>query len=296
MIKLNKGLYKVVVLIIVIISLVYTDLDAREGTIKLKVATSFAPITNIVHNIGGCNIDLYGIIPEGSDSHTFQPIPSDIRYIADADLIILNGLNLEILIEKLVDRVKNRDVEILRLGNNTITKDEWKFGQSFPEKMRATNPHLWNNPAYVMVYARLIRDKLIELDPENKKYYKKNASLYLEKLDLLDRKISLAIKTIPEKKRRLLTYHDSFAYFADRYGIGIIGAIQPADFSNPSAKEVRRIIDQIKRDNIPAIFGSEVFPSKILKQIGREGKVKWIRTLRDDDLPGKSGEPIHILV
>lgn len=265
---------------------------------RLKVVTSFAPITNIAYNIGGCRIDLHGIIPEGSDSHTFQPIPSDIREISDADLIILNGLNLEVLIERLVTKVKNKKVEIFKLADNTLSKDKVKFvrSSSGSREKGEPNPHLWNNPAFAITYARSIQEKLIKLDPGNKGYYKKNGDLYIERLNLLDKKVAKSIQTIPQEKRRMLTYHDSFAYFADRYGIEIIGAIQPADYSEPSAKDVGRIIDQIKKDGVPAIFGSEVFPSKIIDQIGREAKVKWIRTLRDDDLPGKAGDPAHTYI
>jgi ABC-type Zn uptake system ZnuABC Zn-binding protein ZnuA len=101
------------------------------------------------------------------------------------------------------------------------------------------------------------------------------------------------VKTIPEGNRRLLTYHDSWPYFARRYGFEIIGALQPSDFSDPSAREVKRLIDQIKREKVPAVFGSEVFPSPVLEQIAREGKTRYIDKLRDDALPGKPGEPQH---
>ncbi|HSK30861.1 MAG TPA: metal ABC transporter substrate-binding protein, partial [Candidatus Limnocylindria bacterium] len=98
---------------------------------------------------------------------------------------------------------------------------------------------------------------------------------------------------IPENNRRLLTYHDSWPYFARRYGFRVIGAAQPANFSEPSPREVRRLIDQIRKEKIPAVFGSEVFPSPVLEQIAREAKTRYIDNLRDDELPGKPGEPQH---
>ena len=102
-----------------------------------------------------------------------------------------------------------------------------------------------------------------------------------------------SIKTIPEGNRRLLTYHDSWPYFARRYGFQIIGAVQPSDFSDPSPREVKRLIDQIRKEKVPAVFGSEVFPSPVLEQIAREGKTRYIDKLRDDELPGKPGDPQH---
>lgn len=263
---------------------------------KLKVVTTVSPITNIVYNIGGKKIDLHGIIPEGMDSHTFEPAPSDVKYIAGADLLILNGLNLETPTEKLAKSRTKKGAQVLKLGDNTITKKEWLFDCSFPEDKGDPNPHLWLNVAYAMKYTELVRDTLIEMNPENKEYYKKNAQKFLKKLEQLDKAIFTAVKTIPEKNRKLLTYHDSWAYFAKRYGMKVIGAIQPSDFAEPSPKEIAGIIDQLKKENVPAIFGSEVFPSKIEKQIAREVKIKHITTLRDDDLPGKIGSKEHTYI
>lgn len=263
---------------------------------KLKVVSTVAPITNIVYNVGGNKIALHGIIPEGMDSHTFEPAPSDIKYIAEADLIILNGLNLETPTEKLVKARAKKGSKVLKLGDNTITKKEWLFDFSFPEDKGDPNPHLWLNAAYAMKYAELIRDKLIEMNPESREYYKKNTNRFIKRLELLDNAIFMAVKTIPDKNKKLLTYHDSWAYFAKRYGFKVIGAIQPSDFAEPSPKEIAGIIDQLKKESVPAIFGSEVFPSKIEKQIAREVKIKHITTLRDDDLPGKLGSKEHTYI
>lgn len=263
---------------------------------KLKVVSTVAPITNIVYNIGGNKIALHGIIPEGMDSHTFEPAPSDVKYIAEADLIILNGLNLETPTEKLAKSRSKKGSQVLKLGDNTITKKEWVYDFSFPEDKGDPNPHLWMNVAYVMKYAELVRDTLIEMNPENREYYKKNAQKFLKRLEQLDKAIFTAVMTIPEKNRKLLTYHDSWAYFVKRYGMKVIGAIQPSDFAEPSAREIASIIDQLKKENVPAIFGSEVFPSKIEKQIAREAKIKHITTLRDDDLPGKIGSKEHAYI
>jgi zinc/manganese transport system substrate-binding protein/manganese/iron transport system substrate-binding protein len=206
----------------------------------------------------------------------------------------MNGLDLEISIENLARKVKKESTLLLRLGDQTIGKTEWAFDDfSFPRDRGEPNPHLWPNVAYAMRYAEIVRDTLSKMDPANAAYYGKNAETYLSKLRSLDKAIFQTVKTIPEQNRKLLTYHNSFAYFAKRYGMTVIGAVQPSDFRTPSAKEMARIIDQIKAEKIPAIFGSEVFPSNIINQIGRETKVRWVETLRDDDLPGRSEEPIH---
>jgi ABC-type Zn uptake system ZnuABC Zn-binding protein ZnuA len=263
---------------------------------KLTVVTTVAPITSMVENVGGNKIRLTGIIPEGINSHTFEPVPSDIKILAEADLLIVNGLDLEIPTMNLARANMKQGAALLRLGDKTITEKEYIYDFSFPKDRGHPNPHLWLNPQHAMRYAGLIRDELVRLDHENKSTYEANAAAFVKKLEMLDQAIEDSVKTIPESKRRLLTYHDSWPYFARRYGFQIIGAVQPSDFSDPSPREVKRLIDQIRKENVPAVFGSEVFPSPILEQIAREGKTSYIDKLRDDELPGKSGDPQHSYV
>jgi ABC-type Zn uptake system ZnuABC Zn-binding protein ZnuA len=268
-----------------------TSGEAQER--KPNVLTTVSPLTNIVKNVGGPYIDLHGLIPAGMDSHTFEPTPSDVKYVAAADVIILNGLDLETPTEKLALANKQPTAHILKLGNQTIAPKDYVFDWSFPKSSGHPNPHLWMNPIYAARYAELVRDALVELDPPHAPQYRERTQQYTARLTALDRAIAAAVATIPPQNRKLLTYHDSFAYFAPRYGMTVIGAIEPASFSEPSPREVARVISQLKQVKVPAIFGSEVFPSKVLNQIGREAGVKFVDTLRDDDLPGTPGAPEH---
>ncbi len=263
---------------------------------KLKVVTTVAPLTNIVLNVGGNRIDLHGIIPDGTDSHTFEPAPSDSKYMSEADLIIVNGLHLEDPTLRLANSAKKPKTQILQLGDNTITEKDWLFDFSFPKDKGDPNPHLWMNPKYAMNYAKVTRDKLVEIDPSGKDYYDKNLSTYMTQLQALYDGIKTASQTVPADQRRLLTYHDSWAYWAREYNWQVIGAIQPSDFKEPSAKEVGDLITQIKQEKVKAIFGSEVFPSPILEQIAKEGGAKFIDQLRDDEPPGEANSPQHTYV
>lgn len=265
---------------------------------KLKVVTSISPITNIVKNIGGDRIDLVGLIPEGSDSHTFELLPSDVVKMNDADLVIIDGLNLEGGIEKIANEAKNKNskIQLLKLGDNTITKDQWMFDFSFPKEKGDPNPHLWLNVAYAMKFANLTRDKLIELDQINADYYTSNTNRYITLLKKLDNGIMQAVQTVPPQNRKLLTYHDSWAYFAPRYGMVVIGAVQPSDFGEPSPQDVARLINQIRSEKVPAIFASEVYPSKVVDQIAKEGNVAFVETLSDDAMPGQPGDRFHTYV
>jgi manganese/iron transport system substrate-binding protein len=260
---------------------------------KLNVVTTVAPITSIAENVGGDRIQLTGIIPEGINSHTFEPIPSDSQLLSRANLIIVNGLDLEIPTVKLAQANMKREAAILSLGDKTIAEGDYIFDFSFPKANGHPNPHLWLNPQYMMRYAELVRDELIRLDPKNQETYKTNTAQYIKTLTALDQAIKEAAKTIHAQNRRLLTYHDSWPYFARRYGFQVIGAVQPSDFSDPSPREVARLIDQIRKEKVPAVFGSEVFPSPVLEQIARETETRYIDKLRDDELPGKPGAPQH---
>ncbi|MGH7870948.1 MAG: metal ABC transporter substrate-binding protein [Candidatus Binatia bacterium] len=264
-----------------------------EADKKFKIVTTVAPITSIIENIAGDKADVAGVIPEGTNSHTFEPIPSDSKLLSSADLIIFNGLDLETPTLTLAQANLKQGATIYTLGDKTIKEGEYIFDFSFPKEQGHPNPHLWLNPEYAMRYATLIRDELVRLDPKSKEAYEQNATKFLKQIETLDQAIKAASQTIPPNNRRLLTYHDSWPYFARRYGFRVIGAVQPSDFADPSPKEVMRLIDQIRKEKVPAVFGSEVFPSPVLEQIAKEGKSRYIDKLRDDELPGKPGDPQH---
>ena len=258
----------------------------RKTQGKLLVVTTVAPLTNIVSNIAGDRVEVKGIIPEGTDSHTFEPRPSDGELLSKADLVIVNGLELEVPTLKLAKSVKPKDAEIYEVGSNSITEDKYVFDASFPKSGGKPNPHLWVSTKYAKAYANLAAEQLTKLEPEGKDYYATNLKNYLQRLDELDKVTREVVNSIAPANRKLLTYHDSWAYWSKDYGFEVIGAIQPSDFNEPSARDVAKLIDQVRESKVPAIFGSEVFPSKVEEQIAREAKVKTANT-SDDDLPGE---------
>lgn len=281
---------------LVAVGLTLSACGAQPGqnvSAKLNVVSTVSPITNIVYNVGGDRINLWGIVPEGTNSHTFEPAPSDARTLAQADLIFVNGLHLEEPTLKLARANLKAGGQIILLGEQTVTLDQYVYDFSFPKEAGSPNPHLWMNPIYALRYAEIARDALAAADPANADYYRANYSAFKSRIEQLDSAIAAVIDSIPEGNRKLLTYHDSFAYFAQRYNVTVLGAIQPSDFSEPSAREVAALIAQVKQEKVPAIFGSEVFPSPVLDQIAKEAGVQFVDTLRDDDLPGAPGEPQH---
>jgi ABC-type Zn uptake system ZnuABC Zn-binding protein ZnuA len=257
----------------------------------LLVATTVAPITSIVANIGGDRVRITGIVPEGTNSHTFEPRPSVAELLSQADVVYLNGLVLEEPTKRLAARSLKEGAALVELGTRCIARKDWIYDFSFPRSGGKPNPHLWTNPRHALCYARVARDDLSRRDPANRAYYAGNYRKLAALVAQLDRAMRASFATIP--RRVLLTYHDAYAYFARDYGWKVIGAIQVSDFEDPTPREVARLIEQVRRERVPAIFGSEVFPSPVLEQIGRETGVRYVDVLRDDDLPGKPGEPRH---
>ena len=260
---------------------------------QLQVVTTVAPITSIAANIIGNRAEIVGIVPEGTNSHTFEPPPSAAEVMTTADVVFINGLQLEEPTKELAEANVADGVKIVQLGDETISPEQYKYDFSFPEDGGKPNPHLWTDPTLVKVYADIIRDNMVALDPEGTDYYNANFDEFVVLVDDFDAAIRESFDTIPEDQRKLVTYHDAYAYFADTYGWNVIGAVQPADFGDPTPGDVVNLIDQIEAEQVPAIFGSEVFPSPILEQIAQETGATYVDDLRDDDLPGVPGEEDH---
>jgi ABC-type Zn uptake system ZnuABC Zn-binding protein ZnuA len=260
---------------------------------KLRIATTVAPITSIAANIGGDRVEITGIVPEGTNSHTFEPKPSVAELLSSVDVVYINGLKLEEPTKELANENLKAGAALVELGTLSIPESEYAYDFSFPKSEGKPNPHLWTDPTYALKYADTIRADLSTRDPANASYFHTNYDRFAERIGEFDAAMRTSFATIPDGNRKLLTYHDAYAYFGKTYDWEIIGAIQVSSFDDPTAKEVARLIDQVRAEKVPAIFGSEVFPSPVLEQIGKEARVKYVDVLRDDDLPGSPGDPDH---
>jgi ABC-type Zn uptake system ZnuABC Zn-binding protein ZnuA len=260
---------------------------------RLQVVTTVAPITSIVGTVAGDRADVVGVIPEGQDSHTYEPKPSVARVVSSADVVFVNGLKLEDPTRRLAQENAPRGAQIVELGSLTVSPDQYLYDFSFPKDAGKPNPHLWTNPPMAACYAEIAASVMGKADPANANAYRANAERLVSRIDDLDQRMRAATATLPPEHRKLLTYHDAYAYFAAHYGWQVIGAIQLSSFEDPTPKEVARLIEQVKAQKVPAIFGSEVFPSPVLAQIGKETGTRYVDSLRDDDLPGDPGDADH---
>jgi len=269
--------------------------DASGGS-GLIVATTVSPITSIVAAVAGDNVTIEGIVPEGTNSHTFEPEPQAAELLNKADLIFINGLKLEDPTLELAEANKKDGAEIVELGTIVLPESDYLYDFSFPEEDGKPNPHLWTDPGYAVAYADLVRAKLTERDPANAAEYQANFEAFKVEADKLAEAVRADQASVPEGQLKLVTYHDAYAYFAKNFGWEVVGAIQPSSFDEPTPAEVADLIGQIRDEGVPTIFGSEVFPSPVLEAIAAETGVRYEDSLRDDDLPGAPGEAQHSLL
>jgi len=258
-----------------------------------RIVTTVAPITNLVGLMAaGTSVEVSGIVPEGTNSHTFEPPPSAASVVEKADIIFVNGLGLEDPTLDLAE-ANAKKATVCEIGSATMPKGNWIFDFSFPIEGEKPNPHVWTSPFLVLGYLNVIRDALVSASPDDMDTFDANYIKLSSIAMQLDQAVKTATATIPSGERKLLTYHDAYAYFADRYGYEVVGAIQPQSFEEPSPKDIATLIEQVKKEGVKAVFGSEVFPSPVLEQIGKETGIRYVDTLRDDDLIGKPGDAEH---
>ena len=271
-----------------------TDDDSRASESgKVLVATTVSPITSIVSRVGGDCVEIRGIVPEGTNSHTFEPAPSVAALLSDADVVFINGLKLEDPTLAMAEANMRDDAELIELGTIALPEEDYIFDFSFPEEEGKPNPHLWTDPTYAIEYAEIVREVLSERDPECADQMQENFDAFAAQANELADAVRADQQTVPEGGLKLVTYHDAYAYFADNFGWDVVGAVQPSDFADPTPSEVVTLIEQIRGEGVPTIFGSEVFPSDVLEEVGNETGVRYEQSLRDDDLPGEPGEDDH---
>lgn len=269
------------------------DKTSASGDDRPLIATTVSPITSIAASIAGDRARIEGIVPEGTNSHTFEPSPQVAKLLSTADLILVNGLKLEDPTLKLAESNKKASTEIVELGTTVLPESDYIYDFSFPKEEGKPNPHLWTDPGYAIKYAGVIRDQLSKIDPANAEYYAANFTIFEKQASELAAAVSADQLTVPNGNLKLLTYHDAYAYFAKDFGWTVIGAVQPSSFSDPAPSEVARLIDQVKSEKVTTIFGSEVFPSAVLAEVGRATGARYEDSLRDDDLPGAPGDAEH---
>lgn len=258
---------------------------------KVKTVATFSILADLVKNVGGDRVEVVSLVPANGDAHVYAPSPADAKKLADAQIVFTNGLGFEGWIARLVKSSATKASVVVATKGIKPLKAAGGHGHSHD----SGDPHAWQSVANVKTYVANIRDALVAKDAANKAVYEANATAYLGKLDQLDQEVREAIARIPAERRRIITTHDAFGYFRAAYGVEFIAPQGVSTDSEASARDVARIITQIRKQKIPAVFLENVSDPRLLKQIADETGAKLGGTLYSDALTGeKGGAPTYI--
>jgi zinc/manganese transport system substrate-binding protein len=251
---------------------------------RLKVVASFSILGDFVKNVGGDRVAVTTLVGADGDVHVYTPSPADVRELADARLLVVNGLGLEGWLPRLTEAAGGKaSIVTATAGIAPI-----KAGVD-------ADPHAWLSVANAQKYVANIRDALVAADPADADVFRQNAKSYLDRLEALDAETRQGVGQIPQAHRKVISTHDAFGYFADRYGIAFIAPVGVSTEAEPSARDIARIIAQVKTAKIPAVFLERIGDPRLMRRISEETGAKIGGTLYSDGLTGEKGDaPTYI--
>jgi ABC-type Zn uptake system ZnuABC Zn-binding protein ZnuA len=249
----------------------------------VSVVTSNTVLADLVRNVGGDLVRVRSLAPAGTDPHTFQPTPDSMKTLSQARLVFFNGAGLEEWWGKSVRSV-GRGVPVIELSKGLATLDLSDASSEIQQHRGTPDPHVWLDPVLTKTYVERIRDALSLADPPNAARYADQAGNYLRRLDELDAWIRSAVDQVPAPRRKLVTFHDAFQYFAKRYGLTVRGFVVVSPGKEPSAKAMAELTRRIKAEQIPAVFAEADFNAKLLQALAKDAGVKVMTNLYDGSL------------
>nr|WP_191093185.1 metal ABC transporter substrate-binding protein [Bradyrhizobium campsiandrae] len=245
---------------------------------RFNVVASFSILADFVRNVGGDRINLTTLVGPDSDVHVYTPAPGDAKRIAEARLVIVNGLGLEGWLPRLVQSSGSK----AQLVTASAGISPLKLGA-------ALDPHAWQSVPNARIYVADIAKALTAADPDDAEFFRTQEKAYLDKLDALDREVREAIGKIPAERRKVISTHDAFGYFGAEYGIQFIAPLGVSTETEPSARDIAAIIGQIKAQKIPAVFLENISDDRLIRRIAAETGAKVGGTLISDSLTGEKG-------
>jgi zinc/manganese transport system substrate-binding protein len=264
--------------LILLALVVPATLSSAHAHDRLNVVTSFSILGDFVRNVGGERVSVTSLVGPDGDVHVYTPAPADAKTIADAKLLVINGFGLEGWLPRLLQAsgskasivTATQGIAPLKLGSDA-------------------DPHAWQSVANAKIYVVNIRDALVAADPADAEAFKANAENYLTKLDALDREVRQAIAQIPPGRRKVISTHDAFGYFAAGYGIAFIAPLGVSTESEVSARDIAGIITQVKKSGIPAVFLENISDDRLMRRISAETGARVGGTLYSDALTDEKG-------
>lgn len=251
---------------------------------KVRVVATFSIIADFARNVGGDAVEVSELVGPDSDAHVYAPSPAEAKRLADARLVLVNGLGFEGWLERLVKASGTKaTVAVTTRGITPRRMQEDAHGHG------RSDPHAWQSVANAKIYVTNIRDALAKADPDRKATYEANAAAYVAKLDALESDVKATVATIPTERRKIITTHDSFGYFAAAYGVSFIAPQGVSTEAEVSARDLAKIIRQVKTQKIPAVFMENVTDPRLMKRIAEETGAKIGGRLYSDALSAADG-------
>ena len=286
---------------------------AAHAADPVKAVASFSILGDIVREVGGNDVSLTTLVGPDGDAHEYEPTPGDAKKLSAAQVLFVNGLDFETWLPKLTKASGFAGKTVVASQGVTPRKfaghgdadthddhghdDDHGHGHDHGHDREDghhhhgdADPHAWQNLANGVIYARNVAEGLAAADPAHADNYRQRANAYIAKLQALDANVKKTFAAIPAERRKVVTSHDAFGYFGDAYGVAFISAMGVSTDAEPSAGEVAAIIEQVKRERVPAVFVENITSPKLVQQIARETGAKVGGTLYSDAL-SKSGQP-----
>lgn len=249
---------------------------------KMNVVTTFTVIADIARNVAGDAAEVSSITKPNAEIHNYQPTPGDMLRAQKADLILWNGLNLELWFKKFFDNLDG-------VAQAVVSEGVQPMGIAEGPYTGKPNPHAWMSPEAALIYVENIRKAFVERDPANAETYARNAAAYSEKIKATVAPIHAAIDSVPAERRWLATSEGAFSYLARDFGLKEVYLWPINADQQGTPQQVRKVIDQVKANNIPAVFSESTVSSKPAEQVARETGAKYGGVLYVDSLSDESG-------
>jgi zinc/manganese transport system substrate-binding protein len=239
--------------------------SASGGDAPVTAVATTTQVADLVRNVGGERVSVDGILRPNSDPHEYEPRPSDAAALVQADLVFRSGGDLDKWLDEIIDNAGGDARQVTLIDSvHTIEGDN------------ETDPHWWQNPRNTILAVGAIRAALVKADPAGKRGYDRRAAAYVRKLQTLDAAIARCVDRVPPGKRKIVTTHDALGYFADRYGVKVVGAVIPSlsTQAQASARDVDKLVNQIRDEDVAAIFPEAAVTQKLEQAISREAGAK----------------------
>jgi zinc/manganese transport system substrate-binding protein len=260
----------------------------------INIVASFSIIGDIMNNVGGDRVKVTTLVGPDSDAHAYEPTPAAAKAVRGANLVVVNGLGFEGWIDRLITASGYKGLVVV--ASTGVKPREMKDGHDHAhgkagahDKRQATDPHAWQNLENGRLYVSTIAAALVNIDPEGASYYTERAAAYTKRLTDLEAWAKAELSAIPEEKRRMITSHDAFGYLGDTFGIEILSPMGIGTGKEPTAAGVKKLIQQIKKEKITAVFVENISNPRMIQQIAIESGVKVGGELYSDALSAPTG-------